>query len=290
MQPSFAISIHDIDAGGLARSFELPLPWLERAFEETDITAEAPGHADVRVSRTGHDVVVRGKVTATLTVPCARCIKPVSCPVDTELSLLLRPAKPEPSAAKHGAGKPGAHKPGAHGHDSGAEGHGKHGSKTNGAPKKGHAHEEEEYEFSSDEADQDTYDGETVVLDGFLREAILLEAPSFPLCSEDCPGIRPKPLPERGEPAIDPRLIPLRALKTKLKLAGPAGSDPAGAAAPEGAEGSSSEPGKPAAERPAQAGKVARPRIHAHRTRGTSPATRGSKQAKSKQSPKKKAK
>ena len=37
----------------------------------------------------------------------------------------------------------------------------------------------------------DHYDGETVVLDPFVREAILLEVPNFPLCSEDCAGIQP---------------------------------------------------------------------------------------------------
>ena len=41
------------------------------------------------------------------------------------------------------------------------------------------------------EADLDEYDGERVVLDPFIREAILLELPSFPLCSEACPGIAP---------------------------------------------------------------------------------------------------
>jgi len=57
------------------------------------------------------------------------------------------------------------------------------------------------------------------VLDDFVREAILLEIPIFPLCSEDCPGIRPASsdvVDEEAEPRVDPRLAPLGALRAKL--------------------------------------------------------------------------
>jgi hypothetical protein len=47
------------------------------------------------------------------------------------------------------------------------------------------------YEFSAEEADVDYYDPDEVVLDTFVREALLLEIPIFPLCSVDCPGIAP---------------------------------------------------------------------------------------------------
>jgi len=60
-----------------------------------------------------------------------------------------------------------------------------------------------------DETEVDTYDGEEVVLDRFLREAILLESPTFPLCSEACEGIRPASESVRGDASTDPRLLPL---------------------------------------------------------------------------------
>jgi uncharacterized protein len=86
-----------------------------------------------------------------------------------------------------------------------------------------------EYEFSAEEADTDVYDGETVVLDSFVREAILLEIPNFPLCSEDCPGIRPAAA-ESAEvpqsPRIDPRLAPLDALRAKLAAKRPSSPPP----------------------------------------------------------------
>ena len=67
------------------------------------------------------------------------------------------------------------------------------------------------------------YDGETVVLDDFVREAILLEIPIFPLCSEDCPGIRPQALQAPADDVaspVDPRLAPLGALRDKIERAG----------------------------------------------------------------------
>ena len=50
---------------------------------------------------------------------------------------------------------------------------------------------EKEKEISPEEADTLPYDGETVVLDDFVRDELILETPSFPLCSEDCPGMSP---------------------------------------------------------------------------------------------------
>ncbi len=334
MHPQFTVPAHDIDAAGLSKSFELPVAWLALALGDTDVEGTGPGKADVRLSKSAQDVIVHGTVTAPLKMPCARCLKDVIIPVDTEISLLLRPLKGE-----HGTH---ARTHGAHGHSS--HGHSSHGphvekdaataksakdaaaarkdaakeaaaakdatvtdpaakdaadgistpaakpakpaknaAKANGAAKKHRDQEEEEYEFSSEEADTDIYDGETVVLDDFLREALLLEVPSFPLCSEDCPGIRPsaKAAPERSEAGLDPRLSPLRALKTKLMLA--ATSKDAAGAAPGDPEGGSNEaPGN--AERPAPAAKPARPKIHSHRTQGAVA------KAKAKHSPKKKAK
>lgn len=190
----FAVSAHDIDAAGLALEGELPVAWLAEELAGTELAAPAPGRLSARLSRSGHDIVVRGRVKADLRIPCARCLDPAAVPVDTELSLLLRPAAAphtERPAASHSAGN----------------------GKAKAAPK-----EEPEYEFASGEADQDTYDGETVVLDPFVREAILLEVPNFPLCSEACPGIRPAAAdaPPAPAPRVDPRLAPLRALRDKL--------------------------------------------------------------------------
>ena len=93
--------------------------------------------------------------------------------------------------------------------------HAAHAAKANG--KATHHFEPEEVELSAEDLERDTFDGETVVLDPFIREAILLELPNFPLCSDACPGIRPGPAESAPEAErIDPRLAPLGALRARL--------------------------------------------------------------------------
>jgi uncharacterized protein len=73
-----------------------------------------------------------------------------------------------------------------------------------------------EGEISMADAELDTYSGEELVFDPFVREAILLEVPPFPLCSDTCQGIRPPPDEVADEaPPIDPRLAPLLELIAK---------------------------------------------------------------------------
>lgn len=202
--PLLSVSAHDIDIAGVDLDAQLPVTWLDRELADATGHAHAPGRVRARLSRTGAEVVVRGRVTASLWMPCARCLEPATSDVDTELSLLLKPARAVPPAKSSEPSRPGRR--------DAPEGRGSR------------RHEAPEYEFSSEEAAEDHYDGENVVLDEFVREAILLELPNFPLCSEACPGI---PLPTRtarGGTATpperdDPRLAPLRALRAKL--AGP---------------------------------------------------------------------
>jgi uncharacterized protein len=234
--PLFAIAAADIDAAGRSLEADLPVAWLDAELAECDARASAPGHLSARLSRSGGEVVVRGHAHVVLEVACARCLDPAKLDIDADLSLLLKPvpgaavearieakraegkASKAAKAAKEAGGK--APSKAETGSDKGAAG------KRAG---KGKEKELPEYEFSSDEADLDVYDGETVVLDGFVRETILLEMPIFPLCSEACPGIRPAS-PEVVDggvaPTLDPRLAPLRALRVGLagSASGPRGS------------------------------------------------------------------
>jgi len=208
--PLFIIPANDIDTAGFPVDADLPIDWLTSELAEGSLTATAPGHFTGRLSRTGigtgspDEIVLRGRVRAELTMPCARCMDPTAVSVNAQMTLLLKPA-PTAKTATKGARKRG------HDHEH-ENGNGK-------APAKAKT-EEEEYEFTSEEADFDLYDGDTVVLDPFIREAILLEVPNFPLCSDACPGIRRADL-ERAEPApaIDPRLAPLNALRERLAAA-----------------------------------------------------------------------
>lgn len=187
--PLLAFSANDIDISGLPVDVALPADWLTSELADAGVEATTPGHLKGRLSRSGAaDIVVHGRIQARVSAPCARCLGPAETPIDAELALLLRPAK--------GGRHPGyLHGSAPRAQGGASAGHGK-----------GNGERELEYEFSAAEADLDVYDGETVVLDGFVREAILLELPSFPLCSEACAGIG-RPAPEsvaEDEPPLAP--------------------------------------------------------------------------------------
>jgi uncharacterized protein len=176
MTAEFSIPVHDLDAAGKPYAFPVRGAWLRSALEGSDAAPAEDGSLDVRVSKSGNDVVVHGRLKAALTVPCARCLEPAKVAIDAPLSVLMVPA--------------GA-------------------MKTPG---------DEEYEFSSEEADVLAYSGDEIVLDDLVRDEIVLEIPMIPLCSEDCPGMSPRPAidsPPSEEETIDPRLKPLLDLKKK---------------------------------------------------------------------------
>jgi uncharacterized protein len=178
MTAEFSIPVHDLDAAGKPYAFKVRDAWLLAALEECD--AKPAGHEgslEVRVSKSGNDVVVHGRLKAEVTIPCARCLEPAKVAIDTQLSVLMVPA---------------------------------HSMK---APR-----DEEEQEIADDEADVLPYSGDEIVLDGLVRDEIVLEIPMIPLCSEDCPGMSPPPeIESPAEPGLDPRLLPLLELQKKTK-------------------------------------------------------------------------
>lgn len=187
---AFVVPVHDLDVGGKSVHFELTPAWLRGALEGCEIQpAGAGGALEAHLSKSGNDVLVQGQIDVDLVVACARCLAPALLRPHIELSLLLVPA--EGGSAR---GRPTSVK-----------------SRTlqGRAPKA--AGPEDASEFSAEEADTDTYDGDEVVLDRFVREAILLESPIFPLCSEACEGIRraAESSPVSGQAVTDPRLLPL---------------------------------------------------------------------------------
>jgi uncharacterized protein len=178
----FSIPVHDLDAAGKAVQLPIRASWLRSALEGTDVGASsADGSVDLRVSKSGVDVVIRGTVRAELTVPCARCLEPARVTVREELSALAVLGSPEEAPS------------GASDRDQ----------------------DDDDRDRSTEDANTIAYDGETVVLDDLVRDELLLAIPMIPLCSESCPGISAGPANSCGadEPGIDPRLRPLLKLK-----------------------------------------------------------------------------
>jgi uncharacterized protein len=175
----FSVPAGDLDAAGKHFRFAVRASWIRGILEGTDLRApDADGEFDVRLSKCGTDVVVRGALTAELNVPCARCLQPARAVVSERISALVVPAASLSSgtASRHGDGV--------------------------------------EEELIADQADVIAYDGETVVLDDLVRDELLLGIPMIPLCSVSCPGIRPETMPESASaPGVDPRFRPLLRFK-----------------------------------------------------------------------------
>jgi uncharacterized protein len=197
-RPLLAISRKDLDQGPKLVRAALPAEWLTRHLaplgEEAtapDVTASADGAVDLRLTPAGDDnFLLQGHVRATLDTRCARCLDPAKVAVDGEITLLLVPKIEASRRAR--------------------------------APKGRRSKDSEgEFEFDGDEADVAHYDGETVILDELVREAILLEVPVAPLCSDACSGIASDPAvaPKLEAARIDPRLAPLVELAEKARAA-----------------------------------------------------------------------
>ena len=182
MKGAFVLPLYGLDAAGKRFTAELTVAWLLGALEGCGVDpAGEPGEVDVRYSKAATDVIVKGTVRAKLQSPCARCLEPARFEANAELSLLLVPdTSPRAKLAKGHKGPPDG-------------------------------------EITAEEAALDTYSGDDLALDPFVREALLLEVPPFPLCSDDCEGIRPPPDSKDPGPSIDPRLAPLLELAAKQK-------------------------------------------------------------------------
>ena len=164
-----------------------------------DAAGGARRYDEVHLSKSGNEVLVQGQIDVQLAIPCARCLGRVELRPHAELSLLL--TESVASAAATASGRRGARR---------------------ARSKETSEASDAEDGFASEEADLDTYEGEEVVLDRFVREAILLESPIFPLCSEACEGIRPASDTESpsSETPTDPRLLPLLELAKRRRYEG----------------------------------------------------------------------
>ncbi|MDP9001479.1 MAG: DUF177 domain-containing protein [Myxococcota bacterium] len=175
--PEFAFPARELDASGKRFSVALRASWICRALEGTEVRPGGKdGELDVRLSKSGTDVVVHGSLTAELHVPCARCLQPARVVISERVSAL---AVPVSVLAEKSSGDEG-----------------------------------DRAELGAGQADVLSYDGDTVVLDDLVRDELLLGIPMIPLCSEGCPGIRPKTAPDSASASgLGPRFRPLMRLK-----------------------------------------------------------------------------
>jgi uncharacterized protein len=172
------LQLRDIPEDGLTLDAPLDAAWLGHVLADSGLTpaGDPAGSAHVRVQLNGREVLLTGTVEAKLRAQCVRCLADTEVSVRSEFALNLEPRP----AARGPKGK------------------------------------QSEVELTSDELDVDYYDDEKIDLGHWVREQILLEAPTHPVCPDGCrePISAPSaPEGERGSP--DPRLSPLMKLVKK---------------------------------------------------------------------------
>ncbi|HKO48098.1 MAG TPA: DUF177 domain-containing protein [Polyangiaceae bacterium] len=208
----FVVPVADVERGPRTVNFTLSEAWLREALEGTDATPRRAGSATLELSKSGRDIMVRGRAEAALSMPCVVTLDPLEIDLNPEIFLMLAPAATEPSG-KSAKKRPPAAK------EAPAEPRGA------ASRKRGAQDEDEEAELlDATAAARDTYEGSQIELDSFIREFLLLELPMFPrrsdLPSSPGPAIGPRlvePESDEQEPVIDPRLQPLAALRSRLR-------------------------------------------------------------------------
>ncbi|MEY4581140.1 MAG: hypothetical protein RL701_5843, partial [Pseudomonadota bacterium] len=200
---ALVLQVPDINEAGKDFAFELGSASFDPVLQDAGLRldpAQAPGRVDVHVQLNGDEYLVTGRVRAHLLTECGRCLGDAHVPVDVQLAALFtqqarasKPSKPgkEPKAA---------------------------------ARKPHRAPEIIEIDDSTEEDDlqHETFVGNDIVLDGLVREHLVLEVPMQPLCSEACEGIAvPKHLQPPADTfapvsAVDPRLAPLQRLRDNV--------------------------------------------------------------------------
>lgn len=149
------IKIEDIGPRGLALSEPLPEETLREWLEGDSIHRPiGSGATRADVVRVGHNVLVRGAVSATLIAGCARCLKESSRWYDVPFTVLFS------ERVLHSAAG-------------------------------GTAGDGEEEEREGQDGEHQFFSGPIIELDEVLRDNLLLILPMAPLCAEDCGGLCP---------------------------------------------------------------------------------------------------
>jgi len=221
----FVVPVADVERGPRTVSFTLEEAWLREALEGTEATPRRAGSATLELSKSGREIMVRGRAEAALSMPCVVTLDPLDIDLNPEIFLMLAPAPSEPTG-KTGRSEKKRSVAGASGKIGGATGKEAPAEARGAATRKRGAKEDDEEGELLDEsaAARDTFEGSQIELDPFIREFLLLELPMFPrrsdLPSSPGPAIGPRlvePESDGQEPAIDPRLQPLAALRSRLR-------------------------------------------------------------------------
>lgn len=98
------VQLDKIGPEGYELDTRLEVSWLIELMNATKAPYEprGPGRLAVRLDRAGDVVHVRGRVSASLSTPCGRCLEPLSYELNVPLEVAMFPAGSEPAAGPEG--------------------------------------------------------------------------------------------------------------------------------------------------------------------------------------------
>jgi uncharacterized protein len=168
----------------LTREF---LDGVLRAPPATEFHARGASHLSGNATRMGRKVLVRAKFQVPLSGQCKRCLEPLQLDEGVELIRTYVPQSKAPGGSEHQG-------------------------------------EESEGSIDPGLVDEEGYAGKEIDLAPAVREQVLLQVPSSPLCREGCLGLCPrcgKNLNDGGcgcdRAAMDPRWAALKGIRLEKK-------------------------------------------------------------------------
>ncbi len=90
----FVVNVLEVERSG-GKSYDFPVrgAWLVAALADTDFDAarDAEGTLHVAARKAGADVLLEGRLTTRIVVPCARCNEALAWPVEVDFTHFLSP-------------------------------------------------------------------------------------------------------------------------------------------------------------------------------------------------------
>lgn len=201
---AFCVPIRQLDRGDQRLSWPISADWLAQQLAGTEArSAGDNGTLELYLTKDKGRILVKGHAAVAVELDCARTLEPFRLDVKAPILLLL---SPQPAERREGDRRQRSPKTGAAG----------------GRAARGKEAELDSL-LSAEDAAEDHYSGDTLELDPFVREHILLELPLFPVRS----GLPSEPTRATDTgfdaagatvaPVLDPRLAPLEAIARGLR-------------------------------------------------------------------------
>ena len=166
----FAITLAEIENGGIRIESDIPIEWLKRRMCYCEYSAEPKSATtSLRAETSGHGVLIRGSVSAQIETLCGSCLKDITINIYTKISSYLMPLSEATNVI-------------------------------------------EETELTPEDLDREYFNGDTIVLDEIIGDAIMLEMPMNPKCVGTCAEHSSFNQKDEGSD-IDPRLAPLLGIR-----------------------------------------------------------------------------